>query len=81
MATRLKLLIGAALGAVGGYAWYHFVGCSGGCAITSDPTLSASFGAVFGLILSYPGKKKQEKENDKEKFDDRGNNDSDSQIN
>lgn len=46
------LLIGAVLGAVGGYLYYHFVGCaSGTCAITSNPVNSTMYGALMGALL------------------------------
>jgi hypothetical protein len=36
-----------------GYAYYFFVGCSGGgCAITSNPYFSTGYGVVFGLLLA-----------------------------
>jgi hypothetical protein len=45
-------IIGAAVGAVGGYLYYHFVGCkSGTCTITSKPTNSTLYGAVIGGLL------------------------------
>jgi hypothetical protein len=46
------------LGAAGGYAYYHFVGCvSGTCPITSNPYISTAYGAVFGLVLGTAKKK------------------------
>ncbi len=46
------ILVGVALGAVGGYLYYHFVGCaSGSCAITSSPVNSTLYGAVMGGLL------------------------------
>lgn len=45
-------LAGIALGAVAGYAYYHFVGCaSGTCAITSNPLNSTLYGALMGALL------------------------------
>ncbi len=45
-------IIGIGLGAVGGYLYYHFVGCaSGSCAITSSPVNSTVYGAVMGGLL------------------------------
>jgi phage shock protein E len=42
-------LIGIILGSIGGYAYYHFVGCaSGTCAITSRPLNSTIYGAMMG---------------------------------
>ena len=47
------ILVGIGLGAVAGYAYYHFVGCaSGSCAITSSPVNSTLYGALLGGLLS-----------------------------
>lgn len=46
------IVIGIALGALGGYLYYHYVGCvSGTCAITSKPINSTLYGAVLGGLL------------------------------
>ena len=43
------LLIGVALGAIVGYAYYYFIGCaSGQCAITSSPVNSTVYGMIMG---------------------------------
>ena len=53
----LKVLV-AILGALAGYAYYHFIGCvSGTCPITSNPYISTGYGAALGLLLA-PGRKK-----------------------
>ena len=45
-------------GALAGFAYYYFIGCSTGtCPITSSPYISTAYGAVIGLLLS-PNKKK-----------------------
>lgn len=45
-------LIGLVVGAIGGYAYYHFVGCaSGTCAITSKPLNSTLYGVMMGGLL------------------------------
>ncbi|HQU55907.1 MAG: DUF6132 family protein [Chitinophagaceae bacterium] len=45
-------IIGAIIGAVGGYAYYHFVGCvSGTCSITSKPVNSTLYGALMGGLF------------------------------
>lgn len=50
---RMKYIIGLALGAVAGFAYYKLVGCaSGTCPITSNPFVSTIYGAVMGLLLS-----------------------------
>ena len=44
--------LGVIVGAVLGYAYYHFIGCSSGtCAITSKPINSTLYGAVVGGLL------------------------------
>ncbi|MFN4082303.1 MAG: DUF6132 family protein [Bacteroidia bacterium] len=46
------LLIGVALGAVAGYAYYYFIGCTNGtCAITSNPLNSTLYGIFMGGLL------------------------------
>ena len=41
------------LGAAGGFAYYHFVGCSSGtCPISSNPYVSTAYGALVGAVLS-----------------------------
>jgi hypothetical protein len=45
-------LIGALLGAIGGFLYWKFVGCSSGtCAITSKPFNSTLYGALMGSLL------------------------------
>jgi hypothetical protein len=45
-------LLGSLIGAAGGYAYYHFVGCnSGSCAITSSPINSTIYGVLMGGLL------------------------------
>lgn len=40
------------VGAIVGFAYYHFVGCaSGTCAITSKPVNSTLYGAMMGGLL------------------------------
>jgi hypothetical protein len=54
-----KPLLGAVLGAVAGYAYYYFVGCSSGtCAITSKPINSTLYGALMGGLLITSFKRK-----------------------
>jgi hypothetical protein len=44
--------IGIVVGALGGYLYYHFVGCaSGSCAITSKPVNSSLYGSLLGGLL------------------------------
>jgi hypothetical protein len=49
----IRLIIGIALGAVAGFAYYKFIGCaSGACPITGNPVISTIYGAVMGALLS-----------------------------
>ncbi|HNF49243.1 MAG TPA: DUF6132 family protein [Chitinophagales bacterium] len=46
------IIIGIMAGAIGGYLYYKFVGCtSGTCAITSKPINSTLYGAWMGGLL------------------------------
>ena len=49
---RIKLFSPIVLGALGGFLYYNFIGCSGSCAITSSPVNSTVYGAVIGLVLT-----------------------------
>lgn len=50
------------VGAVGGFLYYYFIGCSSGsCPITSNPYISIVWGAVMGYLLSDIFKKKETK--------------------
>ena len=52
------MLIGILAGALGGYLYYYFVGCtSGSCAITSKPLNSTLYGALMGGLLLNTFKK------------------------
>jgi hypothetical protein len=60
----MKRVGGPVLGALGGFAYYHFVGCtSGTCPITSNPWASTAYGALIGLVMILgPAKGKVEEE-------------------
>jgi hypothetical protein len=50
--NRIKNIIGISIGALGGFLYYYFIGCtSGNCAITSNPYMSILWGAVLGYLL------------------------------
>ena len=61
--SKYKLtLIGIMVGAIGGYLYYYFVGCtSGTCAITSKPLNSTLYGALMGGLLLNIFKKQNKK--------------------
>ncbi len=57
-------IIGGVIGAVGGYLYWQFVGCSSGtCPITSSPLNSSLYGILIGALLgsSIKDAKKQKK--------------------
>ena len=52
----IRVLIGSVIGAVLGFAWYRFIGCSSGtCPITSNPWISTLYGALIGFMLASTG--------------------------
>lgn len=56
---HLYTILGIAIGAVAGYFYWKFIGCStGSCAITSNPINSTIYGSVMGglLLLDEPVK-------------------------
>lgn len=58
-------LLGTILGAIGGYAFYYFIGCSTGtCAITSNPIISTGYGALLGGLFLSNFSFKKNKENE-----------------
>jgi len=49
---NLSICIGVAVGAVGGYLFYRFVGCAtGACILTSNPVVSTVYGGLIGGLL------------------------------
>lgn len=59
----LKLSIAVVLGALGGYAYYYFIGCnSGTCPLTSNWHITTLYGAGVGLVLGFPTKEKKKEE-------------------
>ncbi len=57
-------ILGIVLGAIAGYAWFQFVGCStGSCPITSNPWTSSIYGGVMGgLSFTTLGNKNEIKQ-------------------
>ena len=44
--------LGITLGALAGFLYDHYVGCSSGsCAITGNPFMSTAYGGMLGLFL------------------------------
>ena len=49
----LRMVIGAAAGAVLGFGWYKVVGCAtGACPLTNNPVISTIYGAALGGLLA-----------------------------
>jgi len=60
----LRNIIPVLIGAAGGFLYYNFIGCySGSCAITGNPIMSTTYGALIGLVFTNfsTNKKKVEK--------------------
>lgn len=49
--TVLITSVGILLGAVAGYLYYHFYGCTNGCSITGSPLNSTLYGSFMGGLL------------------------------
>ena len=50
--TFIITIIEIVVGAIAGYAYYHFYGCaSGTCAITSNPYISTVYGMMMGGLF------------------------------
>jgi hypothetical protein len=48
-----KRILPVFIGIIGGYAYYHFIGCaSGACPIISNPYFSMIYGGLIGAVLA-----------------------------
>lgn len=45
-----SFITGIVVGALLGYAYYHFIGCDGQCMIASNPFISTAYGALLGFL-------------------------------
>ena len=62
-----KLGLSGFIGLTAGFAYYYFIGCnSGSCPITSNPYISSAYGLGAGLLLGWPGKKKEQDNKEEE---------------
>lgn len=67
IAKNLLTIIGVVLGAIGGFVYWKFVGCSTGtCPITSIWYNTTAYGAVMGGLLAGMIKSEKPKEKTKE---------------
>lgn len=56
-------VIGLLVGALAGWAYWYFVGCSSGtCAITSNPVNSSIYMALMGMLVFGMFKKENKKQ-------------------
>lgn len=53
MSGKMALTLMAVLGGLGGYAYYHYVGClSGTCPLTSNAWIMTGYGAFAGVTFA-----------------------------
>lgn len=53
----ISVLIGIGVGALFGYLYYRFVGCTtGACPITRNPYTSLLYGALIGALIATGAK-------------------------
>jgi len=57
----MKQILFILAGGIIGFAYYFFIGCNQGCAITGSPVNSTLYGALMGLILAWPSNQKETK--------------------
>ena len=66
MNKYIKVALGVVVGSILGYLYYYFFGCSSGtCFITSSWYVSTIYGAIAGLILTFPTKFKKNEQTGK----------------
>ncbi len=59
---------GATLGAIAGYSYYFWIGCTtGSCPITSDPVNSTLYGALMGGLFVSMFRQKSPKDEPRKK--------------
>lgn len=57
MNISLRIVIGAALGMVAGYAMYRFIGCrTGACPLNSNPFVSTGIWGCIGAFMAVGSK-------------------------
>ncbi|TAH25896.1 MAG: hypothetical protein EAZ07_05850 [Cytophagales bacterium] len=57
-------IISTIVGAIMGYLYFYFIGCSSGsCSITSKPINSSIYGAILGILINNSFSKSNTNEN------------------
>lgn len=59
MKKYLRVPMFIAAGALLGLGYYYLFGCSGNCAVTSDPWMTMAYMGVIGGLLSAATEKKE----------------------
>lgn len=57
--TWVLTMLGVAVGAVAGWVYWRYWGCTNGCAITGSPVNSSLYGAFMGGLLFNSFKKEE----------------------
>lgn len=66
----LVILSGIAIGLLGGFLYWKFIGCSSGtCPLTSKWHTSTLFGGVFGYLIADSIKLKEKEKQEQKKLD------------
>jgi len=61
-AFKLRHIIGLAIGGIGGFLYYFYVGCAtGSCGLKANPFYDIGLGLLLGYLVSDMIKKKKEK--------------------
>lgn len=47
----IRMSVAAALGALAGWLYWKYFGCTNGCSITGSPVNSTLYGAVMGVLV------------------------------
>lgn len=53
-----KSVLYAGAGALIGYSYYHFYGCTNGCPLSSTWYITTGYGMLSGILLGFPSKPK-----------------------
>jgi hypothetical protein len=55
-----RRVVFGAVGAIGGFAYYYFIGCaSGTCPISSNPYISTVYGTLMGMLVPVQKRKSE----------------------